>query len=580
MTTIINGGMLACSTGGVRCLMGYRSGNNLMKKLIIVLVSLALLGAIGWQNRLNLLLWGMPIVRDTLSPIPANVPTRWRAGPDTPTAPPSERPPNVVLILFDDMGFNDVSLYNGGAGDGSVMTPNIDALAAQGVTFTNGYAANAVCAPSRASIMTGRYSTRFGFEFTPFPRIGGTIFNWMQELEPKTLPTHIDMDKIDALPAMSALGMPTTEITIAEVLKQAGYYTAHIGKWHLGSVNGMRPEDQGFDQSLYMNGMFYLPEDHPEVVNAKREEDSIERMVWTSATYAATFDGGDLFQPDGYLTDYYTNEAVKVIENNRNQPFFLYLAHWGIHNPLQAARADYEALAHIKDHHLRVYSAMIRSVDRSVARITEKLESLGLADNTLIIVTSDNGGAGYIQLPDVNKPYRGWKLTHFEGGTHVPFMAKWPARIQPGTTMDAPVHHIDLFHTIAAAAGVSVPDDRKLDGVDLVPYITGEKNGVPHETLFWREGAHQSVQHKGWKLIRAAEPDKRWLFNLGYDPTEQVNRADTEPLKLAELEALLAAHNAEQAQPMWPTVLASPQLIDKHGGQDYVEGDEYIYWPN
>jgi len=428
--------------------------------------------------------------------------------------------------------------------------------------------------------MTGRYSTRFGFEFTPFPKVGATIFQWMQDINQPALPAFIDMAAVDALPAMQELGMPPEEVTIAEVLQDSGYYTAHIGKWHLGGTNGMRPEDQGFDDSLYMSGVFYLPEHHPDVVNAKREEDGIERMVWTFADYSAQFNGGERFEPDGYLTDYYTDEALKVIENNRNQPFFLYLAHWGIHNPLQATQSDYDEFAHIDDHHLRVYSAMIRSVDRSVGQITAKLEELGLTDNTLILFTSDNGGAGYIQLPDVNKPYRGWKLTHFEGGTHIPFMAKWPARIAPGSTLGAPVHHVDLFHTIAGAAGSAVPADRKLDGVDLMPFVTGEKTAVPHDTLFWREGHHQSVQHEGWKLIRAAQPDKRWLFNLVEDPTEQNNLAETEPGKLAELETLLAAHNAEQAAPMWPTVVNSPQLIDKHGGQPYVEGDEYIYWPN
>jgi uncharacterized sulfatase len=551
-----------------------------MKKLAGTVIVVALLGALAWQYRIELLVWGAPKIRQVVAPVPENVPTNWTRGPDTPSAPPDARPPNIILILTDDMGFNDVSLYNGGAGDGSVMTPNIDAIAQHGVTFTNGYAANAVCAPSRATIMTGRYSTRFGFEFTPFPKVGATIFQWMQDINQPELAATIDMEAVDALPDMAELGMPSEEVTIAEVLQDAGYYTAHIGKWHLGGTNGMRPEDQGFDDSLYMSGVFYLPQDHPDVVNAKREEDGIERMVWTFAQYSAQFNGSKPFQPKGYLTDYYTDEALKVIENNRHQPFFLYLAHWGIHNPLQATKADYDEFAHIEDHHLRVYSAMIRAVDRSVGKITAKLETLGLTENTLIIFTSDNGGAGYIQLPDVNKPYRGWKLNHFEGGTHVPFMAKWPARVSPASTLQAPVHHIDLYHTIAAAAGARVPTDRKLDGVDLMPFVTGVDTSIPHETLFWREGHQQSVQHNGWKLIRADRPDKRWLFNLVDDPTEQNNLAAQAPGKVKELEELLTAHNAEQAAPMWPSVMDSPQLVDKHGGQPYEEGDEYIYWPN
>lgn len=553
-----------------------------MRKLITSVVVLAVLGGVAWQNRIDLLVWGMPKVRQIISPVPENVPVQWTEGPSVASAAPSERQPNIILILTDDMGFNDISTYNGGAGDGSVMTPHIDALARDGVLFTNGYAANAVCAPSRASIMTGRYSTRFGFEFTPFPKIGATIFQWMQDEEQPVLPSFFDKAAIESLPAnpLFELGLPPSEITVAEILQEAGYYTAHIGKWHLGGGNGMRAEDQGFDDSLNMSGMLYLPEEHPEVVNARREDDGVERMVWASAEYAAEFNGQGRFQPDGYLTDYYTREALQVIENNQHRPFFLYLAHWGIHNPLQATRADYDEFAHIEDHHLRVYSAMIRAVDRSVGQITGKLEALGLSENTLILLTSDNGGAGYIQLPDVNKPFRGWKLNHFEGGIHVPFMARWPARIAPGSTMDAPVHHTDLFQTIAAAARADVPTDRKLDGVDLMPFFTGAVEGVPHETLYWREGHQQTVLHNGWKLIRGGRQNKRWLFNLTNDPTERLNLAEEAPDKVAELEALLAAHNAEQLAPMWPSVMDGPQLIDKHGGESYEPGDEYVYWPN
>ena len=551
-----------------------------MKKLVIALVLVALGIYALWQNRIELLVWAVPKVRAIVDPIPPNVPTNWLRGPTKASRAPEQRPPNIILILADDMGFNDLSLYNGGAGDGSVLTPNIDGIARRGVTFTNGYAANAVCAPSRAAIMTGRYATRFGFEFTPFFKMGATIFQWMQDIDQPVLPSYIDQERLAELPEMRALGMPPEEITIAEGLREAGYYTAHIGKWHLGATGNMRPENQGFDDSLYMRGMLYLPEDHADVVNAKREEEGIERMVWANAVYSSQFNGGEPFQPDGYLTDYYTNEAVKVIEANRHRPFFLYLAHWGIHNPLQALRADYDAFPHIEDHALRVYSGMIRSLDRSVEHILGALEANGLTENTLVIFTSDNGGAGYIGLPDVNKPYRGWKLTHFEGGTHVPFMAQWPARIAPGARMTEPVHHIDLFHTIAAAAGAELPAGVPLDGVDLLPHVLGEATDAPHETLFWRQGHHQSVLHDGWKLIRADRPDTRWLFNLTEDPTEKTNLAERFPERVDELEALLATHNAEQAEPLWPNVIDGPQLIDKTGAEPYVAGDEYIYWPN
>jgi uncharacterized sulfatase len=550
-----------------------------MNKLIGFLIVVAIATTLAWQNRVDLLVWGLPIVKETLSPVPENVPITWPAGPEVATAPANDRPPNIILILTDDMGFNDVSLYNGGAGDGNVMTPNIDEIAKNGVRFNNGYAANAVCAPSRASIMTGRYSTRFGFEFTPFFKQGPLIFSWMEELNPGVLPTFVDLEAAEALPDMGELGMPPEEITIAEVLKDAGYYTAHIGKWHLGSTNGMRPENQGFDDSLYMAGTLYLPEDHPNVVNSKHDS-SVEKMVWATAEYAAQWNGGERFEPDGYLTDYYSNEAVKVIEANRNQPFFLYLAHWGIHNPIQALKSDYDAFSQIEDPNLRTYSAMIHALDRGIGQVMEALEANGLADNTIVILTSDNGGAGYIELSNINKPYRGWKLNHFEGGIHVPFMASWPKQIPAGTVVDTPIHHIDVFHTLAGAAGAVIPTDRKLDGVNFLPKLTGEVEALPTRDLFWKEGHHQSVLSDGWKLIRAERPTEPWLFHLTQDPTEQNNVADEYPEKVKALEALLVAHNAEQATPMWPSVINAPMFIDKHSGQPYEAGDEYIYWPN
>jgi len=562
-----------------------------MKKLSAIAVLLIIVGFAGWQQRVELLVWVAPKLLEITNPVAENRALSWSQGPEVASQDPADRPPNLVLIVTDDMGFNDISLYNGGAGDGTLQTPSIDALAEQGVSFTNGYAANAVCAPSRASIMTGRYSTRFGFEFTPFYKTGVTIFRWMEELQPSEIPLFLDEANAATMKPIGELGLPPAEITIAELLKQQGYYTAHVGKWHLGSVDGMVATKQGFDDSLELKGVLYLPEDHPDVVNAKVQGDRIDRMVWATGTYSATFNGlgnpGEQFKPKGYLTDYYTDQAVEVIENNRHRPFFLYLAHWGVHNPLQASREDYDALSHIADHRLRVYSAMIRAVDRSVARVTQSLEDNGLADNTLIILTSDNGGAGYIGLPNVNKPYRGWKLNHFEGGTHVPFMAKWPAQINPGTSMDAPIHHNDIYSTIAAAAGVQVPQDRKIDGVDLLPYIRNEVEGEPHQTLFWREGHQQAVLHKGWKLISAEQsnlpqpaPRAKWLFNLALDPTEQNNLAADNLEKVAELETLLAAHNAEQVEPLWPSVFNAPQLIDKTSNEPFEEGDEFIYWPN
>lgn len=551
-----------------------------MKSFAIILAVLVATAYIGYENRLALLMAGVPILAGITDPIGPNQPITWPHGPEAPEKPPAERPPNIIVILADDMGFNDVSFFNGGAADGTVMTPHIDSIAEQGVAFMNGYAGNAVCAPSRAAIMSGRYSTRFGFEFTPFPRVGATIFQWMSEEQPRPLPGTIHHDRLEALAPMSELGMPPSEITVAEVLKGAGYQTAHIGKWHLGGTGGMRAEDQGFDDSLNMSGMLYLPTDSPDVVNMRQDSDGIDKMVWTVARYSAQFNGGPTFEPDGYLTDYYTDEAVKVIEANRNRPFFLYLAHWGIHSPLQAKKEDYDSLSHIEDPRLRVYAAMIRSLDRGVGRVLQALKDNGLEHNTLVIFTSDNGGAGYLGLPDVNKPYRGWKLTLFEGGTHVPYFARWPAKIPAGTRFEYPVSHMDILPTAAGAAGAPLPDDRIIDGVDLVPYVTGERMDRPHRTLFWREGYYQVVLHDGWKLMVSERPKKKWLYHLTEDPTEKNNLAYAMGSKVEILQGLLDEHNAAQAPPRWPNIVETPILVDKTGAESYVEGDEYIYWPN
>jgi uncharacterized sulfatase len=342
----------------------------------------------------------------------------------------------------------------------------------------------------------------------------------------------------------------------------------------------MAPEDQGFDESLLMASGLYLREDDPNVVNSKQDFDPIDRFLWRAFKHAASFNGGEAFEPGGYLTDYYTDEAVKAIEANRDRPFFLYLAHWAPHTPLQATRADYDALSHIEDHRLRVYAAMIRALDRGVGRVLDALEANGLEDNTLVLFTSDNGGAHYIGLPEVNRPYRGWKITFFEGGIHVPYFAKWPGRLPAGKTFDAPVHGFDLYATAAAAAGVPLPSDRRMDGVDLVPYATAERSGVPHRKLFWRAGHSQVALIDGWKLQVSERPPKAWLFDLNKDPTERNNLAEREPRRVAALRRALDAHNAEQAQPAWPSLGELPVNIDKTLATADAPDDEYVYSPN
>ena len=366
----------------------------MIKKLSASVIAFIILGFLVWEYKVNILIWSLPKLASITMPVSENIPTSWTKGPEIPSG---DDRPNIILVLADDMGYNDISAHNGGAADGTLQTKNIDALAKSGMLFSRGYAANATCAPSRASIMTGKYPTRFGYEFTPVPATGRLIMQWLAEEDDPVLRQRIDNKVASKLPPYFEQGMPTEQKTIAEVLSNAGYYTAHIGKWHLGHANGMDPQSQGFKDSLQMVGPLYLPEDHPEVVNAKND-DRIDQMVWGLGQYSAKFNDSNYFAPDKYLTDYYTDEALKVIENNKNRPFFIYLSHWAIHNPLQALRSDVEQMQHMQGHNLQVYAGMIEALDRSIGKIVQKLKDLDIYGKTLIIFTSDNGGANYIEL--------------------------------------------------------------------------------------------------------------------------------------------------------------------------------------
>ncbi|HET9161449.1 MAG TPA: sulfatase-like hydrolase/transferase [Caulobacteraceae bacterium] len=505
----------------------------------------------------------------------------WQRGPMTSPTPSTQRPPNVVFILADDLGFNDITVNGGGVAGGVVPTPNIDAIAHQGVTFANGYAGNATCAPSRAAIMTGRYATRFGFEFTPTPvgfsRLVGTFHPPGSFRRP-----HFWSDRVKDTPPLDDEAMPGSEVTIAEVLRGQGYHTVHLGKWHLGGAPGTRPEQQGFDESLgFMGGAaMYLPQNDPNVVNSKQDFDGIDRFLWGVLNNGVQYNGGPIFAPNEYMTDYLTDQAVQVIDANRNRPFFLYLAYNGVHTPLQATKADYDALSQIKDHRLRVYAAMVRNLDRNIGRVLAELKAQGLDDNTLVIFTSDNGGANYIGLPEINRPYRGWKATFFEGGVHVPFFMRWPAKLPAGARYVSPVGHVDIFATAAGAGGAATPKDRPMDGVDLVPFATGKASGDPHASLFWRSGGYRTVLSGGWKLQVLDQPKKVWLFDLAHDPTEQHNLAGQRPDKVRELGAIMGAQDKQMKPSIWPSLLQGPIPIDHPLGAPDKASDEYILWDN
>ena len=545
------------------------------KKLLITLGIITLIGIIGgiwFSNNWHRL---PSIIREFKNPVAENQPTAWQDGPTTRT---SDKP-NIVVIMVDDLGFNEVSSYGGGLANGQLKTPNIDQLAADGVLCTNGYSATAVCSPSRAALLTGRFATRFGYEFTPTAKGYGKVIDYLAK--DRVMPPIYREEIDNQLPPVSDMGLPPSEITIPEMLKPEGYHSVHVGKWHLGGSKDYIPTNHGFDESLWIeSGSLFLPEKHPDVVNAKLT-DIMDKFVFANLPYAVQFNDSAPFKPDGHLTDYLTNEAVKVIEKNKNQPFFLYLAYWAVHRPLQALQSDYDKLDYIDNHVERVQAAMVMTVDRGVGKIRQALTENGIDDNTIIIFTSDNGAPNTYGLPNVNKPYRGWKVTFFEGGVHIPFIVNYPKSIPSGQRYDGRVSNVDIFSTLGTLTGATLPTDRKMDGENILPYLTGEQAGEPDRPLFCKSGTYSFLIKDGWKLQVDEWQDKKWLFDLNTDPTEQHNLVESNPQKLAELSQLRQELMAEQqSEPIWEGALTSPVLIDESIRKAATEDDEYIYWTN
>jgi uncharacterized sulfatase len=253
-----------------------------------------------------------------------------------------------------------------------------------------------------------------------------------------------------------------------------------------------------------------------------------------------------------------------------------------VHTPLQATRADYDAVGDVGSERLRVYAAMVRALDRSVGRILDALEAEGLAENTLIVFTSDNGGAGYIGIDDVNKPYRGWKMTFFEGGIRVPLFMSWPGRIASGTKVESPVAHIDLMPSFAAAAHAPLPEGVVIDGVDLLPFATVDRTpqSRPHENLFWQSAHYRVVRSGDWKLQVTERPARTWLFNLAEDPTEQRDLSKENAAKVAELRGLIDQHFANARPPLYPHTIEAPISIDHSLAHRAPKDAELVFWPN
>lgn len=536
-----------------------------MKKILIVTLALLGLGIIFWKDLLFWLLVQTAAPKDNVGP---NQEIVWQQGPET----RSDDRPNIIVIVADDLGINDMTDYDDLDPSGTMDTPNIDFIANSGIKFKNAYSGSATCAPSRGMIVTGRYATSTGYEFTPVPDGMARAINLFNPEE-----TRYMAESVESNPLFDNQGLPAEEITFAETLKDAGYYTAHIGKWHLGRGPVFAPLSQGFDESLMMASGLFLPEDDPNVVNAYLPWDPIDKFLWAILDYAASFNESserdNWFEPKGYLTDYYTDEALKVIEANKNRPFFLYLAHWGVHTPLQALKSDYDKLTHIDNHIERVYAAMIMSLDRSVGRIVESLEANGLSENTWIIFTSDNGGANYIGLRYINSPYRGWKLTLFEGGIKVPLIF-WKDGIASQEVAQRAMH-IDIMPTIHGLINEELT--HSVDGIDLF----ADEYDLNQRPIFWKTGHNKVVIKDNWKLQVEEYSQKQWLFNLADDPTEQLELSDQYPEKVYELMALINQHSEGAKNFIYKPPLLANVDVDRNLKEAVEEGhseDEESVW--
>lgn len=478
---------------------------------------------------------------------------------DEKTIPPTAKRPNIVLILADDLGQTDISLY----GNKIISTPNIDAIGKEGVTFLDGYISSPVCSPSRAGLLTGRYQQRFGHEFQPNHRYLKNMLEYYGfKMFPRFRPlTPIKSEEVPAPEERFRQGLPPSEITLAELLKKYYYSTAIIGKWHLGAADFAKPCARGFDYQygFYEAFTMYAEKKNPTIVNEPIARDYMDQHEWKTAegrtgNCAILRNCCERQEEDKYLTDALTDEAIYFVNKNREKPFFLYLPYNAPHAPLQAQKKYYEQLSYIKDPVKRVYAAMIKNLDDEVGRLVKHIDSLGLGENTLIVFLSDNGGAVYNGTTE-NAPYRGGKLTNFEGGLRVPFMMRWKGKIKPATAVSNPVISLDVFTTFASQAGLTLPTDRIYDGVDLMPFILGEKKEPPHTALYWRSDFNKAIRKGDWKFIVNEYDNSFQLYDLKNDKEEKHNLYQSKKEIAEGLLKELNTWETSMIQPLWPRVV-------------------------
>lgn len=479
------------------------------------------------------------------------------------------RPANILVIVTDDLGHNDVSFY----GNKLVRTPNIDAIAAEGAVFLDSYAGDAVCAPSRAALLTGRNPQRYGFEYLPFSP--GAMPDLDAMTEDKRAAYLLKVRE-----RVVANGLSLDEITLAEFLKGQGYRTALFGKWHLGESEDTHPMRRGFDEFVGVMGgaALHAAADDPDIVSFHLPWSRNDAALWRVLKHQIVRGTGRPEPADGYLSDVVAGEASDFVARTREQPFFLYVAFQEPHMPLQAPRAFYDRLDHVTDEKTRVYYAMVEALDAAVGRILAALETAGAARDTLVVFTSDNGGSPWPRIPQLNLPYRGWKFTYFEGGLNVPFFVRWSGRIAPGTVVPGVASQLDIYPTAAAIAGAALPEDRDFDGIDLMPIlIGGDASPLRARELVWRKGEYWCLRRGDHKLQVSFHPAKTWLFDLKNDPTERINLADARPDVVGSMRAALDKRLEAFVAPAWPPAHRARIDIDGTPDADGVDR-EYIEW--
>lgn len=414
-----------------------------------------------------------------------------------------ERKPNIVFILVDDLGYSDVGYMNQKP---EIKTPHIDQLASEGMMFTNAYASCPVCSPTRASILTGKYPAKLKLT-CHIPGMGmGKYFQKMNE--EKKLKEAYFLDRL-----------PLEEVTIAELLKNDGYKTAFIGKWHLAGEGSAKTKDGVVDANFHPDNMGFD-------LNIGGCAYGQPKSYFSPYGNATITDG----EEGEYLTDRLANESVKFINENSDKPFFLMLSTYTVHTPLRAPQQT------IDKYGGNTYFAMIEELDKNVGKVLDAIKLAHLEDNTLVVFYADNGGLWG------NPPLRGIKGSLFEGGIKVPMIVRWPGKVTAGSVSNEPVTSVDILPTMADVANVKINKESEIDGLSLVPHLTKNKS-LKRDAIYWHfphhrntEGAMGAAIRSGdWKLIQLFEEEKELLFNLNEDPTEQLNLADEKPEKLKEL---------------------------------------------